>query len=115
MTTIDRRSGRDRRDDERYSVNIDVEWESATGRKTGTLSDFGLGGGFILSSGEVLDGESVKLFFPLSDGMKAQFMCVVVNHVFEIGFAVKFVDLSDAQWEFIEHFVETLASDQVKK
>lgn len=114
MTTTDRRSGCDRRENERFGVNIDVEWESSSGRKTGTLSDFGLGGCFIMSSGEVLDGESIKLFFPLSDGMKAQFICEVVDHVFEIGFAVKFIDLTDAQWEFIEHFVEIIKIEGVK-
>jgi hypothetical protein len=55
MTMIDRRSGRDRRDNERYAVNVEIEWESAAGRKSGTLSDIGLNGCFVLSSGEVAE------------------------------------------------------------
>ncbi len=117
MTITDRRSGRDRRENERYSVNINIEWEASDGRKTGTISDIGLSGCFILSSGEVQDSTTVKLFFPLSDGMKAQFMCEVVNHVFEIGFAVKYINLSETQWEFIENFVESVKgeSEKIKK
>ncbi len=112
MAIIDRRSGRDRRENERYSVNIEIEWQATEGRKRGTISDFGVSGCFILSSGEVQDGETVKLFFPLSDGMKVQFMCEIVNHVFEIGFAVKFIDLSEAQWEFIENYVEMIRRER---
>ncbi len=115
MTINDRRSGQDRRENERIAVNIDIEWENAAGRKKGTLSDIGLGGCFVLSSGEILDGETVKLFLPLSDGMKAQFMCEVVNHVFEIGFAARFIQLSEAQWQFIENFVESSKSENEKK
>jgi hypothetical protein len=108
MTMIDRRSGRDRRDNERYAVNVEIEWESAAGRKSGTLSDIGLNGCFVLSSGEVQDGETVKLFFPLSSGMKAQFLAEVANNVFEIGFAVRFIQLSETQWQYIEDLVESV-------
>lgn len=115
MTIIDRRSGRDRRENERYAINIDIEWESTAGRKNGTMSDIGLSGCFVLSSGEVQDGETVKLFIPLSSGMKAQFFGEVANHVFEIGFAVKFTNLSEAQWEFIENFVDSVKREKAEK
>ncbi|HQU83244.1 MAG TPA: PilZ domain-containing protein [Pyrinomonadaceae bacterium] len=108
MTTADRRSGRDRREFERFRVNIEIEWEGLIGRKTGTISDISRSGCFVLSSGEVEDGENVKLFIPLSRGMNAQFWGEVVNHVFEIGFAVKFIELSVSQKNFIEKIIETL-------
>ncbi len=108
MAILDRRSGHNRRKVERISVTIDVEWEGLTGRLSGTISDISTVGCFILSSGEVTDSESVKIFLPLTDGMKVQFWGEVVNHVFEIGFAVRFIELSDAQKDFLEKFIDTL-------
>ena len=32
----------------------------------------------------------------------------VANHVYEIGFGFRFINLSDAQTEFLEVFVDTL-------
>ena len=108
MAVADRRSGTERRRVERFAVNIDVEWASAAGRKNGTISDISVDGCFVLSSGEVVDGETVRIFLPLTGGMKAQFDCEVANHVFEIGFAVKFTNLSAAQKDFLDKFIETL-------
>ncbi|MBC7898979.1 MAG: PilZ domain-containing protein [Saprospiraceae bacterium] len=106
MSTIDRRTGAERRRSERSKVTIDVEWETSSGRRAGTLSDISELGCFVLSDGDVEDGESVKIFLPLSDGMKVEFAARVTNHVFEIGFAGSFVDTTSAQKEFLTNFVE---------
>jgi PilZ domain len=109
--TKDRRSGEDRRGIQRFDTTIEVEWEGLVGRKTGTISDMSVVGCFILSSGDVDDGENVKIFFPLTDGRKIQLWGEVVNHVYEIGFAIRFIELSEAQKDFLEVFVETLRQD----
>lgn len=111
MAILDRRSGRDRRSEERFKSNIEIEWEGLVGRKPGTISDLSTLGCFVLCSGEVTDGENVKIFFPLTDGRKIQFWGEVVNHFYEIGFAIKFIELSDAQQEFLEVFTDTLRED----
>src|SRR5687767_105140 len=108
MVTIDRRSSGERRTVPRFGVNIDIEWEGATGRKRGTISDLSARGCFILCSGDVEDGETVRIFFPLSDGMKVQFWGEVTNHIYEIGFAMFFIELSGGQRDFLEKFVDTL-------
>jgi hypothetical protein len=108
MAITDRRTGGDRRAVERFNVNIEVEWEGLTGRKPGTLSDISLTGCFVLSSGEVENGENVQIFFPLTDGRKIQFWGEVLNYVLEIGFAVKFIELSEAQREFLKVFIDRL-------
>jgi hypothetical protein len=105
MEFMDRRSGRDRRTVPRYPISVDVEWEGASPRKVGTLSDISTNGCFVLTAGPVDDGELVRLFLPLSDGMKVQVLAVVANHVMEIGFGAKFFDVSPAQHEFITSFV----------
>lgn len=109
--TNDRRIGRDRRAVERFQVNIEIEWEGLVGRKLGTIGDLSQVGCFILCSGEVEDGENIKIFFPLTDGRKIQLWGEVSNHVFEIGFAVKFIELTEAQSEFLEVFTDTLRED----
>ena len=107
MREIDRRTtADDRRSQKRYQINLDVEWENHNRRRAGTLSDISEGGCFVLTDVDVSDGEFVKVFIPLSDGMKVEFMGQVANFVSEIGFAVNFLSLSDAQKEFIHSFVE---------
>jgi hypothetical protein len=108
MGIRDRRSGRERRGSKRHSVNIEIEWEGLIGRKSGTVSDISKNGCFILCAGEVEDGESIKIFLPLADGMKIQFWAKVVNHVFEIGFAARFIEMSDAQKDFLKKLFATL-------
>lgn len=102
----DRRSGNERRASNRFPIEIDVDWETTGGRQSGTISDVSLDGCFVLGSGEVNDGDSVKLFVPLADGMKVQFDGTIANHVFEIGFGVKFTQLSAAQRELLIKLVQ---------
>ena len=101
MSIRDRRSGTERRSSNRYSLELDVEWESAAGRLPGTVSDVSIDGCFVLSSGDVTDGDRVKLFVPLADGMKVQFEGKVANHVYEIGFGVRFEQLTAAQRDIL--------------
>lgn len=105
MAVSDRRSGEERRGTNRYPVEINIEWESASGRQPGSMSDVSLDGCFVLGSGDVNDGAAVKIFVPLADGMKVQFEGNVANHVYEIGFGVKFATLSAAQRELLVKLV----------
>lgn len=107
MNAQDRRSGTERRGTNRYPVSVDVEWEVNTTRQPGTLSDVSFDGCFILGSGDVEDGEVVRVFIPLADGMKVQFGGRIANHVFEIGFGVKFDQLSMAQRDLLANLVRT--------
>lgn len=99
--TRERRSGDDRRDKERFTVEINIEWEGLVGRRDGTINDISFGGCFVMCSAEVEDGETVKIFMPLADGMRVQFWGEVVNHIFEIGFGMRFIEVSNAQREII--------------
>ncbi len=101
----------ERRAAERFQCNIEIEWEGLVGRKNGTISDISPLGCFVLCSGEVEDSETVKIFFPLTDGRNIQLWGEVANHVLEIGFGIKFIELSEAQKEFLEVFVDTLRED----
>jgi hypothetical protein len=85
---------------------LDVEYRDANGLHTGTLSDISSTGCFILGRGEVQDGDDVRVYLPLSGGMSVEFEGVVANHVLEIGFALNFAEMSPAQAEFLENFID---------
>lgn len=103
----DRKPGEERRLARRYAITIDIEWEGMVGRQQGTISDVSMLGCFVLCSGEVENGETVKLFFPVANGMKVQFWCEIVNHVFEIGFGVRFIELNEPQKEFLRSLINS--------
>ena len=105
MAATDRRSGQERRSVKRFKVAVDVDWENISGRRTGTLGDISPLGCFVMGSGELNDGETVKIFLPAGDGMRIEFVGRVSNHVYEIGFALRFINLSDAQKIFLNDFV----------
>lgn len=100
----DRRDGEDRRAARRYAITIDIEWEGTVGRQQGTISDVSLLGCFVLCSGDVENGETVKLFFPIVGGMTL--WGEVVNHAYEIGFGVRFLELSGPQQAFIQNIMD---------
>jgi hypothetical protein len=106
MAIKDRRSGEERRSMNRYQVEADIEWQTSAGRSPGTLSDVSLDGCFVLSSGDVIDGENVKIFIPLADGMKVEFTGTVTNHVVEIGFGARFDKISSAQRDLLAKLVQ---------
>ncbi len=105
MGNLDRRSGQERRSSNRFPVDVEIEWQSARGRETGAISDVSLDGCFVLCSGDVVEGEPVKIYIPLADGMKVEFQGHVANFVYEIGFGVKFAPLSSAQRELLSKLV----------
>lgn len=105
MAMADRRSGLERRAITRNRVSLNVEWENLAGRHPGTLSDVSEYGCFVLSSGEINEGDALKLFLPVGGGIKVQLLGEVKNHVFEIGFALRFIDLSEAQRRVLREFI----------
>src|SRR3954467_11874981 len=107
----DRRRGNDRRIEERFALELGISWEGSSGRWEGTMSDISSTGCFILGPGDVVDGDRVRIDFPLLAGGTVSFSAEVVNHVYEIGYGARFVGLSDAQKIYIERFTDTLRAD----
>lgn len=105
MTVADRRSGAERRVVGRSRVSLDVEWEDVSGRHSGTLNDISEYGCFVLSSGEFTEGETLKIFLPIGEGMKLEVTGVVKNKVFEIGFALRFIEMSEAEKRVLREFI----------
>lgn len=109
----ERRSGDDRRGKDRFAVDISIEWEGLVGRRTGTISDISFDGCFVMCSGEVDNGETVKIFLPLADGMRVQFWGEIVNHIFEIGFGMRFIEVSEKQKEIILNIISSAKGKRI--
>lgn len=107
----DRRSGRDRRMDERFALELPIAWEGSSGRWQGTLSDISASGCFVLGPGDVVDGDRVRIDLPLLAGGTVSLWAEVANYVYEIGFGARFIGLSDAQKIYLERFTDTLRAD----
>ena len=107
----DRRSGSDRRRDERYTLNQQVVWEGSSGFWDGTVADISSSGCFVLGPGDVVDGDRVRIDFPLLAGGTVSLWAEVVNYVYEIGYGARFIGLTDAQKNYLERFTEHLRAD----
>lgn len=106
MLVQEKRSDNERRQTGRYSISFDIEWEVNSVRSPGRLSDLSFNGCFVLSSGEVAEGDLIRIFLPLDDTMKVQFNGSIANQVFEIGFGVRFDQLSLAQRKVLVNLVK---------
>ncbi len=106
MEAKDRRQLEERRKETRFGVSIDIEWVAGGEVRRGRLTDVSSNGCFVLTGGEFSDGEVVRIYLPLTDGTRIEFLGEIRNHVLDIGFAVRFVSLTDAQKQFIKNFAE---------
>jgi len=106
MNPDERSNENERRRAERVGVSVEIEWATNGVRHPGTLGDISVGGCYVLSNHHVMDGEVVRLYFPLSTGKQIEILGETTNHVPEIGFAVRFMGLTDEHIEFLESFAE---------
>ncbi len=86
-------------------MTVDIEWENHTGRSPGTLSDISPEGCFVMASGDFAEGERVYVYLPGSGGDAIRLAGEVTNHVFEIGFAARFIDPDENEQAFIRNFI----------
>ncbi len=102
---------RERRAAERIRVNMDVSWQAGDGQHSGTISDISTNGCFVLCSGEVEDGKAVAVEFKLARRAKAiGLRGEVVNHLAEIGFAMKFTGVGKTEANFLKKLISRAGS-----
>ena len=80
----------ERRSAERLRTNINVRWESLKTQGGGQVCDLSVSGCFVLSGGEVNQGELLQLRLILDDQI-VSLWGQVIYAVSEIGFAVRFI------------------------
>ena len=103
-----RRTKNDRRTDIRYAAQIKIEWEGQAGKQSGMISDISETGCFVLCSGTAKNGEKVKLYFPAGHKQTFELLGEIVSHDYEIGYALRFVEIEEIERLFLEHLITTL-------
>lgn len=106
MVSKDRRKGGERRAELRVGVDADIGWTIDGTPNAGRLSDMSISGCFVMAAGQFSDGDMVRLYFPHPDGAQVEVLGEVKNHVPEIGFGVKFLDITEFQVTFLRDFAE---------
>jgi hypothetical protein len=104
----------ERRAAPRAPINLGISWEGYIGPRRGTISDVSTNGCFVLCSGEVLDGQRVKISIKLPKGKAVHLWGEVVNHVDDIGFAVRFVNTGESEKKFLSKLVDRAFKEQIK-
>jgi hypothetical protein len=96
----------ERRKAERVKVSIDVHWEGTVAQCAGTLVDLSVSGCFILTSDLVTEGELIRLELRTPTGGSLYLWGEVVYKIEEMGFALRFTRLGDAEREKLGLLIE---------
>jgi len=89
------------RQSDRFSYLKEVELEFSSGKRTARISDISVGGCYIDTIAQVPVGEPMKLEIVSASGDSMQFSGKVAYHLDGFGFGVEFVNVTEAQREFL--------------
>ncbi|MBV9958284.1 MAG: PilZ domain-containing protein [Acidobacteria bacterium] len=96
----------ERRNHERVLLPLEVRWEGQSGRHTARISDISLGGCFIESLGQVSDGERIRFQIQMPTGNWMPLSGLVVYSYPNIGFGVRFREVSEAERDLLAGVIE---------
>ena len=94
----------ERRVEDRIRLTVDIEWDSNDGRHPGTLSDLNSTGCFILASGFFTEGATVRVHLPITESDIFVAVGEIVNQYPDLGFALRFMNLTDEQRQSLNDF-----------
>ena len=99
----------ERRKADRLRTNINVRWETLTTQGRGAVCDLSSSGCFVLTGGEVMPHELIRMELSLPDDWLTLWGHVVYT-ISEMGFAVRFVFGSGADQESINQIIRNLVA-----
>jgi tryptophan 2,3-dioxygenase len=97
---------KERRQAPRAKVNLRVRWEGDLGRREAEVTSLSKSGCFVLSGGKVKARELIRLDILLPHDEQIQVWAQVVEEADEIGFAVQFTLVDEADQERLEEFIQ---------
>jgi hypothetical protein len=106
---------RERRDSKRVWADITAQWHGLLKSREGSISDMSLTGCFILTGGEVSPGELVSVEIDLPGLLRMQLWGKVVYHIADMGFALRFKDLSVTDTTLLARLIEYIESGRQLK
>ena len=98
----------DRRNQERVDVCLDAVWDGRSGNYTARVIDLSDGGCFVDTMGEACTGERLSFRVQLPSGVWLELTGEVAHHLRQVGFGLRFVDLSADQIEQLRSFIAYL-------
>ena len=100
----------ERRRAPRVNVNLPARWADESAEHEAGVTSLSVTGCFVLTGGEVQTTERVRLEITFPDDSQIYPWGEVVEEASEIGFAVRFTLMTEAELERLKQFVdETLA------
>ena len=96
----------ERRKTERVQVTIDAYWEGVVAQCAGTVVDISMSGCFILTSDLVTEDELIRLDLRMPTGGSLHLWGEVVYKLPEMGFALRFTGMGDAEREMLSLLLE---------
>jgi uncharacterized protein (TIGR02266 family) len=102
----------ERRTHKRVPILVEVNWEGKAGNYDARTSDLSTGGCFIDTAGQVSEGEIIKFKLELPGGEWLELQGEVTYAYVNVGFGVRFTNLSEAVRKRIDWMIET-QSDRI--
>lgn len=96
----------ERRRDERVPLPLEVAWESVSGNYKSRISDISLTGCYIESIGQVTVGEQIRFHIDMPTGRWLPLSGVVVYQHPQIGFGVRFTNVSERDKSLIAELID---------
>ena len=107
----DKQDPKDRRKEQRVEVCLDAFWYGRSGRVLARILDLSEGGCYVDTLGECYIGELLNIKFPLPDGDWLELSGEVAHHSPPLGFGLRFINLSDEQFEKLTSLLANLKGD----
>jgi hypothetical protein len=100
----------DRRRARRVRVNFPVRWESLMAQDEGSVCDISITGCMVLSGGDATRGELIRLEIQFPNGVWAFQWGEVAYPVPEIGFALRFTELTDEEKNKLQELIDSVGN-----
>ena len=95
----------ERRQNKRVPLLIEVMWEANAGNYEARTSDLSTGGCFVDTIGKVSNGEEIKFKLQLPEGEWMELQGRVTYAYPNVGFGLRFINLSDANKQRLDKLV----------
>ncbi|HEX7998842.1 MAG TPA: PilZ domain-containing protein [Pyrinomonadaceae bacterium] len=99
----------ERRKEQRFSLPLEVRWESLSGKYAARISDLSIGGCYIESLAQVSTGEEIHFEIQLPTGFWMPLRGTVVYHQPTLGFGVSFANLTMMERNVLARVLNTVA------
>lgn len=104
----------DRRRAKRFRVNLPARWEGLMAQDEANICDISITGCMVLSGGEVTAGELIRVEILFPNGEQSFQWGEVAYPVPEIGFALRFTDLSEEQINKLQRLIDRVAGERLE-